>query len=134
MAPGTAPGAMIVAMLAPEQDLTDRRPIWDALQVFWMDTDPGVDLEMVARTCARSKYSLAEIEQIYWNEVRPAVQFNLRSIAGEWAGFEIEWLTQRILARHRFGKRLPIRLIHVQATHWWKRLANGIRCECQGAR
>jgi len=64
-------------MLAPEQDETDRRPIWDRLQMFWMDTDPDIFLESVAKTCAQSKYSLSEIEQIFCNEVRPAVEFNL---------------------------------------------------------
>jgi hypothetical protein len=109
-------------MLPPEQDLADRRPIWDALQVFWMDTDPGVDLPTVARVCARSKYSLEEIEQIFWNEVQPAVRFNLSSIAGEWAGFDIEWLAQRILETNRFGKKLPAKRIHPESNDWWKRL------------
>ena len=128
-APRDRHGRMILAMHPPEQDVTGRQPIWDALQVFWMDTDPGIDLEAVAHTCAHSKYSLADIEQIFWNEVRPAVEFNLHSLAGEWAGFEIAWLTQRILATHRFGKRLPGRYVDGQATYWWKRLADCIRRE-----
>jgi hypothetical protein len=64
-------------MLAREHDLPDRCPIWDELQMFWMDTDPNIFLESAARVCAQSKYSLPEIEQIFWNEVRPAVRFNL---------------------------------------------------------
>jgi hypothetical protein len=109
-------------MLPPEQDLANRRPVWDVLQMFWMDTDPEEELENAARTCARSKYSLAEIEQIFWNEVRPAVRFNLRSVAGEWRGFEIGWLSERILETHRFGHRLPFRFLHRQDNAWLKRL------------
>jgi hypothetical protein len=114
-------------MLPPEQDLADRRPIWDALQVFWMDTDPELDLASVAQVCARSKYSLEEIEQIFWNEIRPAVQTNLSSVAGEWAGFDIEWLSRRILEKHRFGKRLPIESLHGDSNRWWTRLRAEIR-------
>jgi hypothetical protein len=77
--------------------------------MFWMDTDPEQELESAARICARSKYSIAEIEQIFWNEVRPAVRFNLQSIAGEWTGFEIGWLSQRILETHRFGRKPPLK-------------------------
>src|SRR5580692_7565286 len=56
-------------MLPPEQDLADRRPIWNVLQMFWMDTDPEEELEYAARVCAGSKYSVPEIEEIFWNEV-----------------------------------------------------------------
>ena len=109
-------------MLPPDQDESDRRPIWDQLQMFWMDTDPEFFLKGAAEVCARSKYSLSEIEEIFWNEVRPAVKFNLLSVAGEWRGFEIGWLSQRILQEHRFGRRLPIKLLHPDSKLWWLKL------------
>jgi hypothetical protein len=84
-------------MLPPEQDEEDRRPIWDTLQMFWIDTDPEDFLRSSAEICARSKYSISEIEAIYWNEVRPAVGANLYSVAGGRAGFESGWLSKRIL-------------------------------------
>jgi len=114
-------------MLAPEQDQTDRRPIWDELQMFWMDTDPNIFLDSAARVCAQSKYSLPELERIFWNEVRPAVQLNLTSIAGEWTGFDIGWLSQRVLKTNRYGRRLPIRCLHPQTNFWWKKLSNEIQ-------
>lgn len=114
-------------MLPPEQDQADRRPIWDALQTFWMDSDPNLDLTRVAELCANSKYSLSEIEEIYWNEVRPAVRFNLFSVAGEWAGFDIDWLAQRIVRVHRFGKRLPTKVLHPHSALWWQRLSSEVR-------
>ena len=113
-------------VFAPEQDQSDRRPIWDQLQIFWMDTDPNIFLSGAAQVCAQSKYSLPEIERIFWNEVRPAVQFNLMSLAGEWTGFEIEWLSQRILKTSHFGRRLPIKYLHLYSWFWWKRLRAGI--------
>lgn len=111
-------------MQAPESDLQARRPVWDAMQMVWMDTDVERELELIAEVCARSKYSLMDLEQIYWNEVFPAIRFNrLMSPAPEWAGFDLEWLTQRILATHRFGRRLPARWFRPYARQHWHRLA-----------
>jgi hypothetical protein len=113
-------------MLAPEEDQADRRPIWDELQMFWMDTDPAIFLESAARICANSKYSLPEIEQIFWNEVRPAVRFNLLSVAGAWTGFETGWLSKRVLSANRYGRRLPIGFLHPHSSFWWKKLRDEI--------
>ena len=113
-------------MDAPDQDLRDRRPIWDELQIFWMDTDPMIFLKSAAQACARSKYSLSEVEQIFWNEVRPAVRFNMMSLLGEWAGFEIAGLSQRILETNRFSKKLPVKYLHPHSGYWWSRLCTEI--------
>jgi hypothetical protein len=113
-------------MLAPEQDQADRRMIWDELQMFWMDTDPKIFLDSAARTCARSKYSLPEIERIFWNEVRPAVRLNLMSIAGEWRGFEIGWLSRQIQKTNRHGRSLPIQCFHPHSSFWWRKLSDEI--------
>lgn len=98
--------------------------------MFWMDTDPEIFLESAARVCARSKYSPAEIETIFWNEVRPAVKFNLATAVPGWTGFETGWLTQRILKKNRFGRRLPLKALHPDTSRWWKRL----RAEIETAR
>ena len=113
-------------MYPPEQDEPDRRPIWDALQIFWLDTDANLDLRRVAEICERSKYSLSELEEIYWNEVRPAVRFNIFSLAGEWAGFDPEWLSKRILNVPRFGKALSRKVFHPYSGMWWDRLSSEI--------
>jgi len=41
-------------MDAAQQDLKDRHPLWDELQMFWMDTDPAIFLKGAAQACARS--------------------------------------------------------------------------------
>ncbi|WP_147300560.1 DUF7079 family protein [Lysobacter silvisoli] len=114
-------------MRPPDQDLDDRAPVWDAMQYFWMDTDPAYVLAGAARTCAASKYSLDELEAIYWNEVRPAVAFNLSAgPAPEWAGFELEWLKQRVLAKSRYGRRLPWHWLQPETARWWRELRDAI--------
>ncbi|WP_133162246.1 DUF7079 family protein [Hyphococcus luteus] len=113
-------------MLPPGEDLKDRQPVWDYLQYFWMDTDPEILFPRIVNICANSKYSLDEIEQIFWNELEPAVGFNLWGIAGEWAGFEIDWLSERILKKNRFGRPLPLRQLRPHASHWWGRLKSAV--------
>ncbi|MHB8138051.1 MAG: DUF7079 family protein [Smithellaceae bacterium] len=114
-------------MEQPERDIEDRKIIWDYMQNFWMDTDPAILLPRVAQVCAESKYSLDELELIFWNEVRPAVKFNMLMLpAPEWAGFEINWLTNRILKKHRFGKKLPVKWLHPYSNSWWKKLSVAI--------
>jgi len=107
----------------PKNDLVDRMPIWGAMQTFWMDTDPGYFLKNIAELCAKSKYSIEELQLIYWNEVRPAVSFNMRAgAAPQWAGFDTNFLTDRILKKHKYGKRLPTPYFHQYSNLWWKKL------------
>jgi hypothetical protein len=117
------PHARSDAMLAPHLDLAARTPVWDGMQMLWMDTDPAFEIESIARACAASRDSLDELAAIYWNEVRPALAFNRRSHLGEWRGFEREWLQQRILATHRYGRPLPWRWLHPGLAREWERLA-----------
>jgi hypothetical protein len=114
-------------MLHPAEDTEDRSPLWDYMQNFWMDTDPGILLPEVSRVCAESKYSLDELEAIYWNEVRPAVKFNMFMLpAPEWAGFELGWLKERVLKKQRYGKPLPWKWLHPYSDSWWRKLRAGI--------
>ena len=57
----------------------------------------------IAETLAASAYSLAELRRILDDEVTPVLQGNLCQVAGEWCGFDEEWLVEQISAR--FGKR-----------------------------
>jgi hypothetical protein len=45
--------------------------------------------------------------------------------APEWAGFDMDWLSKRILERHRFGKRLPLKWLDPYANAWWWKLRAG---------
>jgi hypothetical protein len=110
-------------MQPPQDDLAARTPVWDALQMIFMDTDPGIFLPSMAEVCARSPYTLAEIEAILFHEVLPACRFNLfAGPAPEWAGFATEWLVQRILRKHRFGRRRPL-LLRRYTLGYWQKLA-----------
>ena len=50
----------------------------------------------IARVCAESSFTLEELKEILDSEVAPICSRNLLSIAGEWAGFDEEWLASSI--------------------------------------
>jgi hypothetical protein len=92
-----------------------------------MDTDSNILFPQIVAVCVRSKYSLDELEAIFWNEVRPAVGFNLWLLpAPEWAGFETTWLASRVLKKHRYGHRLPLEFLHPYSNRWWRKLRAAI--------
>ena len=95
-------------------EIESRKPVWSALSELWLDTElTEHDLNHIASAMARSKYSLRELRAIYLYEVAPVVYSNLMNDAGEWAGFNEEWLYSEIEAKLRntnLLKRLLVRL------------------------
>ncbi|WP_444930465.1 DUF7079 family protein [Microbulbifer sp. SSSA002] len=98
----------ILKMKPPKEDVKDRMPLWDSMQHLYMDTDHDCLYEHIARCCAKSKYTLNESEEILFNEVLPALRFNIFcNPLPEWTGFNTLTLLRLILTRHRYGKRRP---------------------------
>ncbi|MEP7219544.1 MAG: hypothetical protein ABI876_11545 [Bacteroidota bacterium] len=114
-----------------ELQINTRRPLWIALSELWLDTelDAG-DLERIAHVMADSALTIEELRHVYLVEVAPVVSPNLLSPAGEWAGFDEEWLCSSIIEnlRQRFwftrfwSRCMPTRAIMTYATerHWTK--------------
>ena len=100
-------------------DAARRYPIWIALAELYLDTELDEDqLRRIARVFAASGYIWAEIKQINYDDVAPALWFNVQDIAGEWAGWDEEWLRERITACYT-GK--PHKTL-VFASIWQKRV------------
>lgn len=79
-------------------DIDNRRPVWKALSDLFLDTElEDSDLIRIARTLAESAYSLEEAETILYCEVYPVCIGNLLCVAGEWDGFDDDWLAKSIL-------------------------------------
>jgi hypothetical protein len=83
---------------APD-DLEARRPVWDALSSLFLDTDTSLLRSWRVSVLAPSPYSIEELERILLDEVYPVCSWNLLDVAGEWAGFDPEWLESSILRR-----------------------------------
>lgn len=90
------------------EDLENRRPVWDALSSLFLDTDTSLSREWRAKLLSASPYSLEQLQYILVDEVYPICRWNLLSVAGEWAGFDLAWLEGKILRR----LRSPLRFLH----------------------
>lgn len=82
-----------------DQELAHRRPVWEALSDLFLDTDVSLARQWRVDILAASPYVEGELEFILIDEVYPVCKYNLLSVAGEWAGFDPQWLESRILQR-----------------------------------
>ncbi len=83
---------------------------------LFLDTDVSLSRSWRAQILAKSPYNIADLEQILAEEVSPVCSWNLLSIAGEWEGFDPEWLRTSILRQvnrrpwlSRLGRRRVLR-------------------------
>ena len=82
----------------PQDDLSRRRPVWDALSNLFLDTElTEKDFRWIANVLVESDYDDAQLDHVLFNEVFPVCVANLRTPAGEWAGFDLDWLQDQIL-------------------------------------
>jgi len=116
-------------VLRPEDDLENRKPVWSALQMLFMDTDVAGHLDEITEVCSSSPYALDELEEILFQEILPALRGNLFDVAGEWRGYDRDALARWVLSKHRFGKRRPWGM-RAYAQEWWGK----IRPEIDGKR
>jgi hypothetical protein len=123
------------ATLSP-QELQSRAPVWEALADFWLDTElVDFQFDHIARVISVSSYSIAEVRAIHDYEVAPAVSANLASMAGEWAGFDTEWLNAKCreyaLLRHSrwFRARIWLQrpLFEFYTARYWQQVIPRIR-------
>ncbi len=91
----------------PAAELERRRPVWEALSRLFLDTELQPDDHRgIARVLAASGYADEELDAILRREVGPVVGANLLSVAGEWAGFDPDWLESEILKRQTSWRRI----------------------------
>ena len=108
--------------LTPEE-LETRKPIWDAMQMVWMDTDIETEIEKIVTVCAKSDFALSELEAIYWDEVSPIVKSNmLVPVAPEWAGYDIDWLSGKIIDRLNNQKPSKRRWLSNYSERNWRKI------------
>lgn len=78
-----------------------RSRLWEVMARQFLDNEVRDGLPEVARIAVELGLSEAEVRDVWLNEVTPAVGFNLRCVAGEWAGWDRAWLIRRIRRRRR---------------------------------
>lgn len=85
-------------------ELDRRKPVWIALSDLWLDTEIDEKwAKRIAAVVSESRYTEQEVDDIFEFELAPFLGPNHRSVAGEWTGFDPEWVCQE--ARKRLGNR-----------------------------
>ena len=105
------------------EDLENRRPVWKALSDLYLDTDTSLSRRWRVQILAASPYSLEEFERILIDEIDPACRINFATPAGEWAGFDMEWLEARILKQSRsrgFFRRFSLTRFLIPRSPEWR--------------
>ncbi len=89
-------------MNLPPGEMAQRHLIWEALSELFLDTQLQThDHEWIAKVLAQSPYTEDELESILQHEVAPILCANLFNVAGEWTGFDPDWLAPQILKSKR---------------------------------
>lgn len=113
-----------------------RKKIWVELSEFYLDTElQQRDFDGIAETFNNSGLTLQEIKKIDLYEVFPLLQHNLLSVAGEWAGFDPDWLFENCerfyKKRNNWFHQLKCRFLNLwfywMRKEYWLKIENKIR-------
>lgn len=85
-------------------ELERRKPVWIGLSDLWLDNEIDEEwAKRIAEVIVQSGYSASEIDDIFVYELAPFLGPNHWSVAGEWSGFDPDWVCEE--ARKRIEKR-----------------------------
>ncbi len=84
-----------------------RKKVWVAFADHFLDTETRHDLPLAALAAVQGGFTVEEASHIWCYEVTPVVGPNLWSVAGDWAGWDSEWLVEQITTVVRARSRPP---------------------------
>ena len=85
-----------------EDEIAARLPLWVAMSDLFLDTEPGDQTyARIANVIGHSTFSPDEAETIFRQEVAPSFAANLINVAGEWQGWDEEFVSARVLSHAR---------------------------------
>jgi hypothetical protein len=95
-----------------------REEVWYALSELYLDEDVDeLRQQHIASILAQSGYAIDELEDILFQEVHPALCWNIMQVAGHWGDFGRQWTVETVLSH--INRPAP--------NTWWQRLhAKGI--------
>jgi hypothetical protein len=113
------------------KEIENRAEVWKSISEFYLDTElQEADYIRIARILKQSDYSIVELKDIDLYEVFPTLQSNLNSIAGEWAGFDADWLIEECKKNYnkrndkvfRFITQLRNKINYWMRKHHWRKV------------
>ena len=97
-----------------------RRPVWAAISELFLDVGlSDTALADISRRLKDSGLSEAQLYEIYADEVAPVLYRNLASPAGEWAGFDLQWLEGKITGNQKRGSELRQAMLFKPLRRYW---------------
>ncbi|MEM1449746.1 MAG: hypothetical protein AAF957_07260 [Planctomycetota bacterium] len=78
----------------------DRRVILALAQLF-LDTETERFEDAIAAECNAAGVGPERVEELLFDVVAPLLTPNRRAVAGEWSGFDEDWLMQRVAVPYR---------------------------------
>lgn len=87
----------------PHHELSRRRPVWEAMSAFFLDTElDDAQLREIAGMLGVSGYTESELDDILKTELAPLLYTNALDMVGVWDGFDLDWIERELLAgKHR---------------------------------
>lgn len=85
--------------MSPNEDAPRLEPVWLAMADHFLDTETRHDIPLTALRCVEAGLTSEQAQRVWQDDVSPAVGMNLWSVAGEWAGWDRDWLVKRIERR-----------------------------------
>ena len=76
--------------------LTEKQKLQIALADLFLDTDVEQFHANIRTTMDEVSLTNEEVKNILFNEIAPALAFNMLDTTGEWAGYDETWLFERI--------------------------------------
>ncbi len=99
-----------------------REDVWEAFADLFLDTETRTTIPRAALTCVEAGMTREAAFEAWAFEVTPAVWWNGWSMAGEWAGWNRDWLFARIRERRvkpsRWGYVVYRCRIHLGHAEW----------------
>jgi hypothetical protein len=111
-----------------KKDYTPYHKTWLSLSELYLDTEnSNENLLSILTTLKSYGFGLAELKNINKNHVFSVLHYNLISTAGEWDGFQEDWLIKTIVSYARntnIIKKIAYRFLYYFHTRNFKKFWN----------
>ncbi|MCX4028492.1 hypothetical protein H0A36_14155 [Endozoicomonas sp. SM1973] len=77
--------------------LEQNKIVWSIISELFLDNQlRDLDLNHIAKELLKTSFTEKELNEIFYYDVAPICFMNLQNVAGEWEGFDKEWLFSEI--------------------------------------
>jgi hypothetical protein len=111
-------------------DIEERKKVWIALSDLFLDTDTSIFHENIVKALLASLFSVEELNEIMLQEVCPILRWNLYSVAGEWQGFNEEYVIELITKPQSIITKIWIKILgkfYVSRFSSWQKIIKEIK-------